>query len=170
MIKEIKTLYDAAHEWVREFNAFPLDMIMELSEHNPEDFEEVTLPSKGDRVYISKEDEECSEGEILNYFPVSDTYEVRLDNGNVVEFYEDEIIQDVDDYFPMWGWMWQFSDSCDEYWLENKNGLRALSDAGFRVYKSEKWGYFFGIDGSGYDFYDEHWIPLYKKRGLNWHD
>ena len=30
-------------------------------------------------------------------------------------------------------------------------------------------GYFFGIDGAGYSFYEEHWIPLYKARGLQWH-
>lgn len=24
--------------------------------------------------------------------------------------------------------------------------------------------------GAGYSFYTEHWIPLYKARGLKWHD
>ena len=45
-----------------------------------------------------------------------------------------------------------------------------MSDCGFRVYQHEEWGFFFGIDGAGYDFYSEHWIPLYKRRGLQWHD
>ena len=31
-------------------------------------------------------------------------------------------------------------------------------------------GYIFGIDGAGYDFYEDHWIPLYKERGIQWHD
>ena len=26
------------------------------------------------------------------------------------------------------------------------------------------------IDGAGYDFYESHWIPLYKARGLQWHE
>ena len=26
------------------------------------------------------------------------------------------------------------------------------------------------MDGCGYDFYLEHWVPLYKARGLKWHD
>lgn len=26
-----------------------------------------------------------------------------------------------------------------------------------------------GIDGAGYDFYEAHWEPLYKARGLHWH-
>lgn len=45
-----------------------------------------------------------------------------------------------------------------------------MSDCGFRIYKSEDYGYFFGIDGAGYSFYEEHWMPLYKARGLHWHD
>ena len=44
-----------------------------------------------------------------------------------------------------------------------------MSNLGFRIYYNEDWGYFFGIDGAGYDFYTEHWIPLYKARGLHWH-
>ena len=50
------------------------------------------------------------------------------------------------------------------------DGIRVMSDCGFRIYQHEEWGYFFGIDGAGYDFYSEHWIPLYKSRGLQWHD
>lgn len=45
-----------------------------------------------------------------------------------------------------------------------------MADCGFRIYESDDFGgYIFGIDGAGYDFYDAHWIPLYKARGLRWH-
>ena len=54
--------------------------------------------------------------------------------------------------------------------LAYADGIRVMSDCGFRIYQHEEWGYFFGIDGAGYDFYSEHWIPLYKSRGLQWHD
>ena len=50
------------------------------------------------------------------------------------------------------------------------DGIQVMSECGFRIYESDEWGYFFGIDGAGYDFYSEHWIPLYRKRGLQWHD
>lgn len=66
--------------------------------------------------------------------------------------------------------VWQFHDPCDTYWIEEQNGVEALSQCGFRVYYSEQFGYFFGIDGCGYDFYLAHFIPLYKARGLKWHD
>ena len=65
--------------------------------------------------------------------------------------------------------MWSFGDSCDDWWLEEKDGIKIMSECGFRIYESYEFGYFFGIDGAGYDFYESHWIPLYKARGLQWH-
>lgn len=70
----------------------------------------------------------------------------------------------------MWGTMWSFGDSCDDHWLEDMGGVRIMSECGFRVYLSDDYGYFFGIDGAGYSFYTEHWVPLYRARGLQWHD
>ena len=61
-------------------------------------------------------------------------------------------------------------DSADDYWMEELDGIKVMSDCGFRIYESDDWGYFFGIDGCGYDFYEAHWIPAYRKRGLQWHD
>ncbi len=66
--------------------------------------------------------------------------------------------------------MWSFSDSCDNWWLEENGGIQAMSECGFRIYYSEEFGYFFGIDGAGYSFYEAHWIPLYQARGLHWDD
>ena len=66
--------------------------------------------------------------------------------------------------------MWSFGDEVDDYWLEEKGGLRVMSQCGFRIYKSGEFGYFFGIDGAGYDFYEAHWTPLYEARGMKWHD
>ncbi len=72
------------------------------------------------------------------------------------------------EYFPMWSTMWQFSDPWDRDWAESEEGLKALRDCGFRVYRSAEWGVFIGIDGAGYSFYTEHWVPLYLARGLRW--
>ena len=73
------------------------------------------------------------------------------------------------DFRPMWGTMWSFGDSADDYWLEEGDGLELMAECGFRIYEQEDFGYLFGIDGAGYSFMDEHWIPLYKARGLHWH-
>lgn len=73
-------------------------------------------------------------------------------------------------YLPMWGTMWSFGDSADDYWLEEEDGLELMAKCGFRIYEQEDFGYLFGIDGAGYSFMEAHWIPLYKARGLHWHE
>ena len=71
---------------------------------------------------------------------------------------------------PMWGTMWSFGDNVNDHWLEEMGGLKLMSQCGFRIYRSEEFGYFFGLDGAGYDFYGLHWTPLYEVRGMRWHD
>ncbi len=92
---------------------------------------------------------------------------VELFNGEEVVVEKEDISIEEDDFFPMGEFMWQFSDSIDDWWLENH--LQEMTDCGFRIYEFDEFGYFFGIDGAGYDFYEVHWIPLYKARGLQWH-
>lgn len=97
-----------------------------------------------------------------------DKYLIELDDGEQVELNKDSFEVEYDDYLPMWNTMWAFNDFCDNYWLEN-GGLQIMADCGFRIYEQEDYWYIFGIDGCGYDFYEAHWIPLYKARGLRWH-
>jgi hypothetical protein len=89
---------------------------------------------------------------------------------------DDEIVEitpttaaEYDSFLPMWGTMWSFESSMDNEWLDDEKNLQAMADCGFRIYMQENYGYIFGIDGAGYDFYEAHWIPLYKARGLMWH-
>lgn len=159
------TKLEATREWVRGFNAYPHRMIGTLMSDHPDDWREVTTPQSGDQVYVYAGI--CHTGEILGYDADSDTYVIELDNG-------EEITVNADDFgverfgFPMWGTLWQFDDYCDKEWLE-RHGIKAMSECGFRIYESDDYGYFFGIDGAGYDFYEHHWIPLYEARGLHWH-
>lgn len=82
-----------------------------------------------------------------------------------------EQVEDNDNYreygLPMWGWLWN-PHSLDEDWI--KDNLEIVADCGFRIYESDEVGVLIGIDGAGYDFYEAHWIPLYKARGLQWHN
>lgn len=166
MRRKNMTVRDAAEEWVNEFNAIQTDMIDELMQNNPEDWCEITVPSVGDRVYVY---DESASGEVVKCS--EDKYVVRLDpNGKEVAYGEDDFEIEYETRLPMWGTMWSFGDSADEWWVNESNGIKALSRCGFRIYKSDKYGIFFGIDGAGYSFYEEHWIPLYKERGLQWHD
>ena len=169
MVREIKTVRDAAQEWVREMNAYPYDMIAKLMANEPDDWHEVTAPCVGDRVYTFGN----GEGVITDIREEDgeELFTIELDSsGMEIEVPDGEFEVQYDDILPMWGTLWSFGDSCDDWWLENENGIEIMSRCGFRIYESDDFGYFFGIDGAGYDFYEAHWCPLYKARGLHWHD
>ena len=160
-----ENINEAAHAWVREFNAYPIGVISKLCEY--EEVEEVMPPTAYDRVSIWGGEHEGTDGEIVERD--GDKYVVLLDNGEKIEVDESDIYVERDSTLPMWGWMWAFGDVLDDEWLDRDDNLRVVADCGFRIYKQEDMGYLFGIDGAGYDFYGEHWIPLYKARGLRWH-
>ena len=164
MIQPNITLMEATQHWVYGFNVIPTVMIARLMKHNPDEWTEVTLPVIGDTVYVYDED---TNGTITAQ--VDDSYQIILENGINITATVDDFTLVQNDILPCWGTMWSFGESVDVYWLANGAGLMALSECGFRVFYHEDFGYFFGIDGAGYDFYTEHWIPLYKARGLHWH-
>ncbi len=173
------TISDAADRWVAGMNAYPEDMIQTLMTAKPDDWHEVTMPCKYNRVYVynlpekklNGEAYESTEscGEIIECLE-NDTYRIEMDDGEEILVKTDDFEVDRDGYLPMWGWLWSFGDSADDYWMEEMDGIKKMSECGFRIYEHEEWGYFFGIDGCGYSFYEGHWIPAYKARGLKWHD
>ena len=166
MIREGMTRKEAAQEWVREFNAISTDMIKKLWQIDLDEWCEVTRPSVGDRVYAS----EFGSGEVIEVNREDRQCKIELNDGQIALQDEDQVEVEYDDGLPMWGTMWSFGNSLDTYWLEEKDGIAVMSECGFRIFRSEEFGYFFGIDGAGYDFYEQHWIPLYERRGLKWHD
>lgn len=174
MDKEHMTIREATHEWVDSFNAIQRGMINKLMEADPDNWREVTIPTCGDRVYVYDLPDEVDMlrhiGKVKSYDGESDLYCVELDDGTLLSCDEDDFEILHEDYLPAWSTMWQFDDSADEWWLSNDDGIREMSECGFRIFESEEFGYFFGIDGAGYNFYEFHWEPLYKARGLRWHD
>ena len=72
------------------------------------------------------------------------------------------------DYPCGWGYMFHPECSLDEEWI--RDNIEEVEKCGFLVYDSDETGILLGVDGCGYDFYSSHWIPLYKKRELRWHD
>jgi hypothetical protein len=159
-----KTIKEAAQNWVREFNAIPYSIIEKLLKGNIDELNEITPPAINDRVYLWERGEH---GEIIE--ADGEALTVELDNGETINTEVDEIEVQRDGFLPMWGTLWAFSDGCDNYWIEELGGLQAMANCGFRIYEQEDYTYIFGIDGAGYDFYEAHWIPLYKARGLKWH-
>lgn len=172
MIRTGMTIKEAAQEWVNGFNAIPQSVIEKLMKLNEDEVNEITPPAIGDRVYIYSGEYDGERGEIIATPNTEcDRYIIELDSSNEsVEADEGDFEVERDGYLPMWGTMWSFGDNCDNWWIEEKEGLQAMANCGFRIYEQEDFGYIFGIDGAGYDFYEAHWIPLYKARGLQWHD
>lgn len=162
------TIKEAAEMWVREMNAIPQGVIQKLMRFGDGDIEEVTEPAVGDRVYCYQPiSERCG---VIDDIYEDGRYHLQMDDGSWTDAERDDFEVERDDILPMWGTMWTFGDSCDDYWLEEGDGIKIMSECGFRIYESEDFGYIFGIDGAGFDFYEAFWIPLYKARGLQWHD
>lgn len=168
MRKSGMTRLDAAHEWVREFNAIPQGMLQPFM--NNGSLSEVTSPTIGSRVFAYYYPIKEAWGIITEYDAESDLYTIEFDDGKELKLAPDDFEVERDGNLPMWGTMWSFGDNCDDWWLEEGDGIRIMSECGFRIYEHYEFGYFFGIDGCGYDFYEAHWLPLYNKRGLQWHD
>ena len=160
------TQNEAAQKFVNGFNAVPTEMIRKLWQADPDDWHEVTCPFVGNKVSTY----DSGSGEIIEVGDEDNQYKIALYNGDEVLLDLDQFDVERGDVLPMWGLMWSFSDSADNNWLKDGDGIRKMSECGFRIYESEEFGYYFGIDGAGYDFYEQHWIPLYKIRGLHWHD
>lgn len=166
------TLREAAELWVnRDMTRIPLSVVEKLciiSDYN--DITEITPAVKYSKVWSNEHQEigevveivENDEGDLIATveFKSGERHEVQLEDLSV----------ENEEGLPMWGTMWAFEDNCDSEWLDDEENLRKMAECGFRIYESEDYGYIFGINGAGYSFYDEHWIPLYKARGLRWHD
>lgn len=83
------------------------------------------------------------------------------DSGEVLEMPFDELSSL--DGRPIWNAMWVI-DGEPSY-----EEIQGFNECGISVYEDDDGDWYFGIDGCGYDFYDAHWIKLYRKYGICWH-
>lgn len=143
------TIEEATKKWMGEWNAIPQDLIKKAYPMMEED----GLSTLSSRT-------ECSHcGEVK--FTKNEDDESICTNC-------DEVDSETTQYgLPMWGTMWTFGTNLDDEWV--KENLDIMNECGIWVFESDELGILLGIDGAGYDFYESHWIPLYKARGLQWH-
>lgn len=184
------TIKDATELWVSKMNAIPHALIEKAYPHMESDgLDELTpIPTKWECDTCSEEfsQEEVDELEAKEHVNDNDNiicpscfkkekleFEADVEDeeyslnecSSYIEEIEDE---DSHEYgLPMWGWLWNPSSS-DENWI--RDNLKTVAECGFKIYESEEIGILIGIDGAGYDFYEQHWIPLYKASGLRWHN
>lgn len=174
MIRKGMTVREAARIWADGFFPIPTPVIEKLHAKDDTDLNEITLPAKGDAVRIFAGKYAGAEGVIAGLGNTAETYMV-LRNGTRRPVKVDENDLDFarwDDLglFPVWKTMWVFNEKADDNWLDTEEGRQAMSDCGFRIYESKDFGHVFGIEGAGCDFFETHFLPLYKARGLQWHD
>ena len=161
------TIREAAKKYVEcYFDGIQTDLLDRLMRFDCEDWREVTVPAVGHPVFLYCTGES---GEVVSRAEDLSEYKVRLDGGEEVTVKRGGLGLDFYNVLPAYARMWSFREPIDVAWLEERGGLEVMSDCGFRIFESSVFGYFFGIDGANYDFYESHWIPLYKARGLHWH-
>lgn len=67
----------------------------------------------------------------------------------------------IDKHYPMWGYVF----GCSDFYIKSEYmDVDKLYKLGIGVIEHDT-GYYLFISGAGYDFYDAHWIPLFKKLG-----
>ncbi len=165
-------LREAVELWVnRDMIAIPMTVVEKLQRFSDySDIEEVTPVTKYSKVWSNEYQEIGEVSEII----LNDNDEliatVDFENGETHDVPIEDLSPEDETGLPMWSTMWAFSDRCDLEWLDDEENQRIMAECGFRIYESEDFGYIFGIDGAGYSFYEKHWIPLYKARGLRWHE
>lgn len=160
---------EAAVSWLLSFNAIPQGMIARLMQNEADVWQEVTMPLVGDCVHVY---DLCANGEIVKSYIKDDEriYDIELFDSKLICSLPAHAFEVMYNFpLPMCGTMWSFSDRADNWWLETGIGIEIMSRCGFRIFEHDEFGYFFGIDGIGYDFFEAHWIPLYNARGLQWH-
>ena len=72
----------------------------------------------------------------------------------------------------MWGTIFEAKDNTIKDWILD-DYEKIITEAGFTIIDLSRenegeyeTGVFLGVNGMGYDFYDQHWIPLYKIFGV----
>ena len=158
-MKNNLTEREAAEKWVNEFNAIESSLLEVIMKHDFDLLKEITPLTIGDYVYTHLA---YVDGEIED---IDYSNEQVVIEGNIFSF--EDVYREDQNTLPMWGTLWTFGSQFDEDWA--RGNLEVMAGCGFRIYEIDE-GIIFGIDGAGYSFYDEHWIPLYKARGLQWHE
>ena len=141
----------------REFSAIPIHFL-ERGYTFGEDLYEITpaVFHEGDQVFSKWSGEE---GEIIEI--KGETALIRVDSQSWEEEWElSEIAKDRDHYgYPMWSTLWMADTLMENFILEH---MYQVAEIGFKIYETEEGDILLGIDGAGYDFYENHWNPLYN--------
>jgi hypothetical protein len=161
----MKTEMQATKQWVDSFSAIPGSLIERA--YKGEGMEDLQLLAGGDLV------SDCCDAELKSETVLSPAW--RAGAPDTVEHFCSKCNLDCDVHWTGaqyawpagWGTLWIPCDMDLSWFKEHSDDVAKL---GFIVYESDECGILLGIDGGGYDFFEAHWLPLYRLRGLKWHD
>lgn len=139
-----------------EFSETPSYLIEKAYSFSEGEIEQLTpyIPYEGDEVMNVQT---CEEGTIVEI--KEETVMVEVDGEE--EEWDIDLIDGIDRFsgLPMWNILWRANNLFSyRFILDN---LEAVAEAGFEIYQTED-DIYIGINGAGYDFYEAHWLPLYR--------
>lgn len=167
-----KTIREATEAWIREWDFIQKGLIQDAIREKAWVWNELTPLTVGDSVCFW--DATNLKGETYDDYGEIEKVEgekvvIRTsETGERVVADKDNVEVEGRDWFPAWNTLFQPKDSADENFI--RENLQKVADCGFRIYEHDDYGIYLGIDGAGYNFYEEHWIPLYKVAGMHWND
>lgn len=143
--------------WVRmSLNEFPRKMIRRAMHSDEDSWEEITTPILGNTVHTYTKHSVATIIECNG----KGNYTVEYADGSREIISRDEFIVEHKQELPTWPIIWNFKDSIYDDWISN-GGVDILSECGFRVFHSDDFGFFFGVDDTNCDFLTRYWLPLY---------
>lgn len=161
---------DAARFWInRDWSMIPTSLLERAYNRNEGDAEKLELLAGGERT------SDCHESDVTMRDATDEEADEHQDNDGKVA-----VCSDCGRVCPVrWGgavygwpaahgWLFSPNDRIDQEWVKN-NAAEIADKCGFLIYECDE-GIMLGIDGGGYDFYEAHFIPLYRLRGLPWHE
>lgn len=171
MVKfEITTEEEGARFWIgRDFSMIPGSLIERAFKDSPEDLE---LLAGGEKHC------QCCDEPVGRRAPTAEEVEqgIEADERGEIDTCErrDRPCDETRWGGAVHGWpaahsyLFSPNDRMDEDFIRD-NADTIADTCGFLIYEADETGIVLGIDGGGYSFFDQHWIPLYRFRGLRWH-
>lgn len=155
----------ATQEFVRhEFEMIPTVLFTELASHRGD--QEDVLQLVGSRYRECPAcGEEADQGKPSAVDP--DDFEWSCTSCDATHETQDSLWSELPLRGPTYAWPGAHG-FC--FWTTFSVAANLAPTCGFLVYEPRDFdGYILAIDGGGYDFYHEHWIPLYLALQLEWH-
>ena len=170
----------ATRDWVEQFSNIPQQILNDLLESGNKEYDEIYNPLYSVTCQMINDCGSCKQADNTTPAEYTELYEddeeMYEDCKDSYTHWPDKPMPQCDaederrneDAIPIWGTLFQ-PQSYDRKWFRN-NAQTIYEETGVLVYDNEYYDIMLGINSAGHCFYQSYWIPLYKLRGLKWHE